>query len=99
MLLIAKPSGFLIGMAGGAAIWLLSPILAGRSEPWDGGFYYPVALLVAGLLGGWAAPAHMGRWLWGSFSGKGLYCWEASSPIPAAARSGRSASCFWGSTR
>jgi hypothetical protein len=72
MLLIAKPSGFLIGMACGAAIWLLSPILAGRSEPWDAGFYYPVALLVAGLLGGWAAPTHMGRVALGIFLGQGL---------------------------
>lgn len=45
--------GFLAGLATGAAIWLLSPLISGRREPWDsGGFYYPGALLLAGLLGG-----------------------------------------------
>lgn len=45
--------GFLAGLATGVAIWLLSPLISGRREPWDsGGVYYPGALLLAGLLGG-----------------------------------------------
>ena len=44
----------------GAAIWLLSALITGRDEPWDApGFYYPGALLAAGVIGGFLFP---GRW-------------------------------------
>lgn len=44
---------FLIGLAIGAAIWWLSPLITGRPEPWDAGSgYYEAALLGAGALGG-----------------------------------------------
>ena len=53
----------LVGIAIGAAIWLLSPMISGRREPWDSeGVYYPGALLIAGLLGGLLLAEHS-RWL------------------------------------
>jgi hypothetical protein len=43
----------LIGVSLGAAIWLLSPLITNRLEPWDGeGSYYARTLLGAGILGG-----------------------------------------------
>jgi hypothetical protein len=54
---------FLIGVVVGAAIWLLSPLITGRREPWDaGGGYYEGALLGAGVLGGLLLPQNS-RWL------------------------------------
>jgi hypothetical protein len=64
--------GFLIGLACGAAIWLLSPVVTRHREPWDGSVYYPVALLLAGLLGGWVAPTQVGRVALGIFVGQAL---------------------------
>jgi hypothetical protein len=52
-------SAFLLGLVLGAAIWLLSPWITGRSEPWDAeNAYYPGALLVAGGVGGLLIPMH-----------------------------------------
>jgi hypothetical protein len=52
-------AGFLIGVILGAAIWLLSPWITGRSEPWDAeSGYYPGALLAAGVIGGLLIPMH-----------------------------------------
>lgn len=63
----------MIGLAGGAAIWLLSPLVTGRAEPWDaGGGYYPGALFIAGLLGGLAVPARPGLIALGVFAGQVL---------------------------
>ena len=43
--------GFIPACTMGAIIWLLSPYLTGELEPWDSGsFYYPIALIVSGLL-------------------------------------------------
>ena len=54
---------FLIGLLVGAAIWLLSPMITGRREPWDAeGGYYAGALIGAGLLGGLLLPRNS-RWL------------------------------------
>lgn len=49
---------FWLGALLGAAIWAASPWLVDRVEPWDGAgpfaqHYYPAALLLAGLIGGW----------------------------------------------
>ena len=56
-------AAFLIGLATGAAIWWLSPLITGRREPWDAeGAYYAGSLLGAGLLGGVLLPEHW-RWL------------------------------------
>lgn len=55
----------------GAAIWLLSPMISGRREPWDaGGFFYPGALFVAGLLSGVLAPGHPRSAALGVFAGQ-----------------------------
>jgi hypothetical protein len=54
-----RRSAFLIGLACGAGIWLLSPLVTRRSEPWDAaGGYYPWALFLTGLLGGLVVPSH-----------------------------------------
>jgi hypothetical protein len=43
----------------GALVWALSPTLSGHAEPWDaGGVYYPVSLLLAGLLSGLIRPQY-----------------------------------------
>src|SRR4051812_48988302 len=52
-------SAFLIGVIMGAAIWLLSPWITGRSEPWDAeNGYYTGGLLVTGVIGGLVFPMH-----------------------------------------
>jgi hypothetical protein len=64
---------FLIGLAIGAAIWFLSPLITGRREPWDAGSgYYEGALLGAGLLGGLLLPEYWGRFAAGIFLGQVL---------------------------
>jgi hypothetical protein len=66
-------SAFLIGVVLGAAIWLLSPWITGRSEPWDAeGGYYPGALLAAGALAGLLIPMHWGSATLGIFVGQVL---------------------------
>ena len=52
-------TGLPIGLALGAAIWVLSSSITGRQEPWDAsGIYYPAALILAGLVGGLLVPGH-----------------------------------------
>jgi hypothetical protein len=64
-------SAFLLGLILGAAIWLLSPWMTGRSEPWDAeSGYYPGALLVAGALGGALIPMHWPAVALGIFVGQ-----------------------------
>jgi hypothetical protein len=66
-------TGLPIGLALGAAIWVLSASLTGRQEPWDAsGIYYPAALLVAGLVGGFLVPGHWGEVAIGVFTGQAL---------------------------
>jgi hypothetical protein len=63
----------LMGLIVGAAIWLLSPIVTGRREPWDAeGGYYAGALFAAGLLGGLLFPRHSGVFVAGIFLGQVL---------------------------
>lgn len=60
MLKLERRAALLLGGGLGAAIWLLSPLITGRREPWDAeGGYYAAALLGAGFLGGVLAP-----WQW-----------------------------------
>ncbi|HEX7337566.1 MAG TPA: PQQ-dependent dehydrogenase, methanol/ethanol family [Gemmatimonadales bacterium] len=62
---------FLIGCATGAAIWLLSPLITGRQEPWDAAVYfYPGALFIAGLLPGAFSPGHPRAAALGVFAGQ-----------------------------
>jgi hypothetical protein len=64
---------FLIGLILGAAIWLLSPWLTGRSEPWDAeGGYYAGALLATGAFGGLLLPLHWPAVALGIFGGQVL---------------------------
>ncbi len=55
-----------IAAAAGASIWVLSLPLTHHREAWDaGGGYYPVGLVVAGLLAGMLAP----KPLWAHYVG------------------------------
>lgn len=66
-------SGLPVGLALGAAIWLLSASITGRPEPWDApGVYYPAALLAAGAIGGALVPGHWGEVAVGVFTGQAL---------------------------
>jgi hypothetical protein len=68
-----RRSAFLLGLALGAAIWLLSPVIAGHREPWDAeGGYYPGALVLTGILGGLAMPPHWGSVAIGIFAGQAV---------------------------
>ena len=56
----------LVSVVASALVWALSPWLAGHKEPWDAdGFYYVLALVVAGLAAGLLAP----RPLWAHYAG------------------------------
>jgi hypothetical protein len=60
VLKLERRAALLLGGGLGAAIWLLSPLITGRREPWDAeGGYYAAALLGAGVIGGVLAP---GQW-------------------------------------
>jgi hypothetical protein len=66
-------TGLPIGLALGAAIWVLSASITGRPEPWDAsGIYYPCALLIAGFLGGLLVPGHWGEVAIGVYAGQAL---------------------------
>lgn len=55
-----------VAAAAGASIWALSLLLTGHREAWDtGGGYYPVGLIIAGVLSGVLAP----RPLWAHYVG------------------------------
>lgn len=57
---------WLLAAIGGAVVWALAPWLVGVSEPWDAAsLYYPVALLVAGVIAGLLTP----RPLWAHYLG------------------------------
>lgn len=71
MLKLDRRAGLLIGVGLGAAIWLVSPLITGRREPWDAeSSYYPAALLGAGILGGVLAPHHWLSVALGVFGGQ-----------------------------
>jgi hypothetical protein len=66
-------SAFLLGLILGAAIWLLSPWITGRSEPWDAeNGYYSGTLLLAGAVGGLLIPMHWPSVTLGIFVGQML---------------------------
>jgi hypothetical protein len=70
---VPTATGFLIGLGIGVAIWLLSPLITGRREPWDAeGGYYAGALLGAGLLGGLLLPENSRGFVAGIFVGQVL---------------------------
>ncbi len=54
-------TAFAIALVCGAGIWLLSPLVTGRAEPWDAaGWYYSGALFLAGCAVALLFPAHPG---------------------------------------
>jgi hypothetical protein len=54
-----------------AAIWALSPSIAGHKEPWDAsGYYYPAALSLGGLASGLIAPEALWAHYVGSLLGQ-----------------------------
>ncbi len=54
---------FVLAMALGAAIWLASPYVTGRREPWDAHSpYYIIALFGAGMVMGLLEPRRFWRW-------------------------------------
>ena len=56
----------LVSAAASASVWALSPLLVGHREPWDAdGYFYVVALVVAGSVAGLLAP----RPLWAHYLG------------------------------
>ena len=66
-------TGLPIGLALGAAIWVLSASFTGRAEPWDAnGLYYPAALLLAGFAGGLLVPGHWAEVAVGVYAGQAL---------------------------
>ncbi len=66
-------TGLPIGLALGAAIWVLSASMTGRPEPGDAnGLYDPAALLLAGFLGGVLVPGHWGEVAIGVYAGQAL---------------------------
>ena len=68
-----RRSAFLLGSVLGASIWLLSPLITGRREPWDAdGGYYPGALVLTGILGGLVMPQHWGSIAIGIFAGQAV---------------------------
>jgi hypothetical protein len=70
---IRLSSGLPIGLALGAAIWVLSGIITGREEPWDAqGAYYVGALLGSGTVGGFFVPGHWAEVAVGIFSGQAM---------------------------
>ena len=57
----------------GLAIWLASPVMTGRREPWDAHSpYYVVALAGAGLVTGWLEPDRIWRWPLAIYAGQCL---------------------------
>jgi hypothetical protein len=54
---LSKRGVFLAGTAGGALIWLASPLMTGYREPWDApGPYYTLSLGCLGIVLGALAP-------------------------------------------
>ncbi len=67
-------SAFLIAAALGTLIWTLSAPITGKSEPWDDqGWYYLIALGVAGAISGAVIPGHFGSHYFGAVLGQVAY--------------------------
>lgn len=67
-------AAFFTSFALGAAIWALSPLIAGRKEPWDAnGPYYFVALAIAGAVAAFFVPRHLKFHYLGVIFGQATY--------------------------
>lgn len=66
-----KRFAFVLAMGLGAAIWVASPAITGRREPWDAhGPYFPVSLFAAGLFAGLAEPGRPWKAASGIYAGQ-----------------------------
>lgn len=64
----------LAGLACGAIVWALSVPLTGMREPWDSpGYYYIVAMFIAGILAALPAPRYWWAAVVGVFLGERIY--------------------------
>ncbi len=64
----------LAGIACGAIVWGLSVPLTGMREPWDSsGYYYFVAIFIAGILAALPAPRYWWAAVVGVFLGERIY--------------------------
>jgi hypothetical protein len=64
----------LVSALSGAVVWALSSLITGHKEPWDSpGYYYPIALAVAGLLSGLTSPRIKWAYFVGGVVGQLLY--------------------------
>jgi hypothetical protein len=65
---------FLAGLASGAVVWGLSVPLTGMREPFDSpGYYYVIAMIVAGFLAAMPAPRYWWVAVIGIFLGERIY--------------------------
>jgi hypothetical protein len=85
-----KPSAWvhalLVSALCAACIWALSPVITGHKEPWDDvGHYYPLGLVVAGLLAGLVSPRIRWAYYVGSILGQLMYmlAFLATGPLIA----------------
>jgi len=61
----------IISALASVSIWLLTPVLTSRREPWDAdGSFYIVALVIAGAVAGALAPKPLWAHYVGSFAGQ-----------------------------
>lgn len=73
---------FSVAMTTGAAIWALSPLMSGYTEPWDGGLYYSVALVLAGFLAALVAPGPLWALHTGCIAGQVFFALMVLQPGP-----------------
>ena len=65
---------FVISAGTGATVWALSVPVTGQSEPWDAdGFYYLVALAIAGAVSAAVIPRHLPAHYLGAVVGQAAY--------------------------
>lgn len=61
------------GLAFGALVWGLSPLLTGKNEPWDVHSYYTTAMLAGGFILGFACPRQFWAPALGIYAGQVFY--------------------------
>jgi hypothetical protein len=67
-------AAFMVAAATSAIIWVATPWLTGKREPWDANFpFYVLSLLAAGGVAGFLAPKPLWAHYLGSFAGQLSY--------------------------
>ena len=85
MRFIGPGVALILGSGLGVLIWMLSPLLAGHVEPWDGQeHYYPVALFVSGALASLSSPRSFVWAAVGVFLGQSAWLLHLLSGEPSA---------------